>query len=91
MIYAGASAAADLCARITDDFKAHSQWRSTGEALRRCQLRRSEMSIGTSAISRIKLRRSGIEHVAPQELFIGLGVFAINIPPLAGLVWAQQN
>ncbi len=45
------------------------------------------MCIGTSAISRMKLRRSGTEHVAPPELFAGLGVFAINVPPLAGLAW----
>jgi hypothetical protein len=49
------------------------------------------MSIGTSAISRMKLRRSGTQHVAPLELFTGLGVFAMNNPPLAGLAWTQQN
>jgi hypothetical protein len=91
MIYAGASAAADLCARITHDFKARSQWRSTEKALRRCQLGRSEMSIGTSAISRMKLRRSGTEHVAPLEIVKGLAVFAINIPPLVGPAWMQQT
>jgi len=42
------------------------------------------MSIGTSAISRMKLRRSGTEHVAPLELCTGLGIFAINVPPPSG-------
>jgi hypothetical protein len=43
------------------------------------------MSIGTSGIPRIKLRTSGTEYVAPLELFTDPGVFAINVPPLAGL------
>jgi hypothetical protein len=49
------------------------------------------MSIGTSAIPRIKLCTSGTEYVAPLELFTDLGVFAINAPPLAGLVWTAQS
>jgi hypothetical protein len=42
------------------------------------------MSLGTSEIPRIKLCRSGTEHIAPLELFTGLSVFAIKCSAPSG-------